>query len=103
MKAYYYDSYGYEPCPQIKRLLRRFKEQGCVDVTWNDIRHQFKKSECGTYCIYTIISLLKGRPFAYICNNRVDDDTMLAFRDIFYATEKVSERALRNLDKLFGL
>ena len=103
MKAYYYDSYGYEPCPQIKRLLRRFKEQGCVDITWNDIRHQFKKSECGTYCIYTIISLLKGRPFSYICNNKVDDDTMLAFRDLFYATEKVSERAIRNLNKLFDL
>jgi hypothetical protein len=28
---------------------------------------------------------------------------MLSFRDIFYATEKVSERALHNLNKLFDL
>ena len=103
MKAYYYDSYGYEPCPQIKRFLKRCKEQGCINITWNDIRHQFKKSECGTYCMYIIISLLKGGSFADVCRNRVDDDTMLAFRDLLYATEVVSDRAVANLDKLFDL
>jgi len=103
MKAYYYDSYGYEPCPQIRRLLRRCKEQGCIDVTWNDLRHQQKKSECGTYCMFVIISLLKGRRFSDICRNRVDDDTMLSFRDLLYATEKISPRALHNLNRLFDL
>ena len=98
--AYYYDSYGYEPCPEIRRLLRRCREQGCKHIVWNDLRHQRKSSECGTYCLYVIISLLKGRGFGDICNNRVDDDTMNALRDIFYATERPSQLALNTLQKI---
>ena len=26
-------------------------------------RHQFSDSECGMYCLYFIIEMLKGRPF----------------------------------------
>lgn len=103
MKAYYYDSYGYEPCAEIKRLLRRCKDQGCSEIIWNDIRHQKKKSECGTYCIYIIISLLKGKTFSWLCKNRVDDDTMNAFRDILYATERPSEKAIHDVVKLLEL
>lgn len=86
-EAYYYDSYGYPPPPEVRRLLRRCREQGCERIYWNDIRHQRKKSECGTYCMYVIISLLKGTSFADICKNRVDDDTMNSIRDLLYATE----------------
>ena len=91
--AYYYDSYGLPPCPEIRRFLRRCKEQGCTEIQWNDKRHQRKQSECGMYCMYVIISLLKGRTFHDICLNPVDDDTMLAIRDLLYATERPSERA----------
>jgi len=91
--AYYYDSYGYEPCPEIRRLLRRCKEQGCSKIYWNDVRHQRKKSECGTYCMYVILSLLAGQSFADICKNPVPDDTMNALRDILYATERPRELA----------
>lgn len=94
MAAYYYDSYGYEPCAEIRRLLRRCREQGCTQIVWNDIRHQRKKSECGTYCIYIIVSLLKGKTFSYLCKNRVDDDTMNALRDLLYATERPSHKAI---------
>lgn len=86
-EAYYYDSYGYPPPPEVRRLLRRCREQGCERIYWNDIRHQRKKSECGTYCMYIIISLLKGRTFADLCKDRIDDDTMNAIRDLLYATE----------------
>jgi hypothetical protein len=94
MAAYYYDSYGYEPCAEIRRLLRRCREQGCKEIVWNDIRHQRKKSECGTYCMYMIISLLKGKTFSWLCKNRVDDDTMNALRDLLYATARPREAAL---------
>lgn len=93
MAAYYYDSYGYEPCAEIRRLMRRCREQGCKELMWNDIRHQRKKSECGTYCMYMIISLLKGKTFPWLCKNRIDDDTMNAIRDLLYATERPSELA----------
>lgn len=86
MEAYYYDSYGYEPGPQIRRLLRRCKEQGCRKIIWNDIRHQRKSSECGTYCMYVIISLLKDLPFTTLCKNRVEDDVINVIRDMVYAT-----------------
>jgi hypothetical protein len=98
--AYYYDSYGFEPCSEIRRLLRRCHEQGCKQIVWNDIRHQRKSSECGTYCLYVIISLLKGRTFGDICNNRVDDDTMYALRDILYATERPTAAAIAALGKI---
>lgn len=95
MAVYYYDSYGYEPCSEIRRLLRRCREQGCDQIVWNDIRHQRKKSECGTYCMYILISLLKGASFASLCKKRVDDDTMNALRDLLYATERPSELAIQ--------
>lgn len=94
-EAYYYDSYGYPPCAQIRRLLRRCREQGCKKILWNDIRHQRKKSECGTYCMYMIISLLKGATFHELCTNRVDDDTMNSIRDLLYATERPREEAVK--------
>lgn len=102
-KAYYYDSYGYEAGPEIKRFLRRCREQGCTDIIWNDIQHQRKKSECGTYSMYVIISLLKGRSFADICQNPVDDDTMNAFRDLIFATEQPSEKAIKDAVKILRL
>jgi len=99
MEAYYYDSYGYEPCAEIRRLLRRCKEQGCKQIIWNDMRHQRKKSECGTYCMYIIISMLHGKSFAELCKNRVDDDTMNAFRDLLYATARPNELAMAAVKK----
>lgn len=101
--VYYYDSYGYEPCPEIRRLLRRCHEQGCKQIYWNDIRHQRKKSECGTYCMYVLLSLLAGRTFAEICKNPVPDDTMNALRDILYATERPRDTALSAAMKLLRL
>ncbi len=98
--AYYYDSYGYEPPAEVRRLLRRCRDQGIKHIYWNDVRHQRKKSECGTYCIYVIISLLKGRSFSDICKKRIDDDTMNAFRDIVYATEKPSQLAIQKAIQL---
>ena len=91
-KAYYYDSYGYEPCPEIKRFLRRCREQGCSEIIWNDIQHQKKDTECGTYCMYIILSLLQGKSFARLCKEPVEDDTMHAFRDVLYATETPTSR-----------
>jgi hypothetical protein len=96
-KAYYYDSYGYDPCPEIRRFLRRCKEQGCEEIIWNDVRHQRKSSECGTYCMYVILSLLHGKSFVEICKKRIDDDTMNAFRDILFVSSHPNESAIKKL------
>lgn len=98
--AYYYDSYGYEPPAEVKRLLRRCWDQGVKQIFWNDIRHQRRNTECGTYCMYVIISLLKGRPFGELCKHRVNDETMNAVRDVLYATEKPRPAAIREAANL---
>jgi hypothetical protein len=99
--AYYFDSYGLPPPPEVSNLLERCKEQGCETILYNDIRHQRKDSECGMYCLYTIISLLKGKNFQTICMDIVDDDTINAFRDILFATEKPRKESLtKNVLKL---
>lgn len=85
--AYYFDSYGYSPEKEIKVLLKRCHEQGMEHVYFNDIRHQRKGSECGMYCLYVIICLLRGRSFDEICKNVVRDDLMNSFRKLLFAEE----------------
>ena len=93
-KAYYFDSYGFEPPEEIANFLKRMKSQGVTDVYYNDIRHQRKGSECGMYCLYVLICLLNGKPFYDICNNIINDDLMNAFRDILFATDKIRREAI---------
>jgi hypothetical protein len=93
--AYYFDSYGYEPPRQIIKFLKRCKEQGIETIQWNDIRHQRKGSECGMYCLFVIICLLRGqKSFMEICKHVVDDDMMNSFRDILFAEEKPRRESL---------
>jgi hypothetical protein len=103
MAAYYYDSYGYVPPKEIKQLLRRCKSQGCKEVIWNDIRHQKKGTECGTYCLYVLISMILGKSFKEVCGKKhlVDDDTINSIRDLLFATEIPSEKAIQAANSLF--
>lgn len=101
--AYYYDSYGLPPGPEIRRLLRRCREQGCHDIYWNDISHQQKDIECGTYCMYIIVSLLKGKSFRELCYTKVGDDTMNTLRDLLFATESPRPEALTKGTRLLQL
>lgn len=93
--AYYFDSYGYAPPKEVDILLRRCKEQGIKHVYYNDIRHQRKGSECGMYCLVTIICLLNGKSFLNICKKIKDDDTINSFRDILFVTEKPRADAIQ--------
>jgi len=101
MEAYYYDSYGYQPPKEIKRLLRRCRDQGCKRIIWNDVRHQRKSTECGTYCQYVILAMLHGRSFKQICQSKLDDDTIHSLRDVFFATAKPAERSFAAAATLF--
>lgn len=92
--AYYFDSYGYKAPEEVVVLFDRLRSQGIQHTYFNDVRHQRKGSECGMYCLYTIISLLLGRSFYDVCVHIVDDDTMNALRDIFFATETPRRAAI---------
>jgi len=92
--AYYYDSYGYKPPDEVVRLLKRCKDQGVKNIYYNDIRHQRKTSECGTFCLLVIICLLKGKEFQDICKSMLNDDQVNKVRDIMFAEEKPRKGAL---------
>ena len=51
----------------------------------NTVRHQFKTSECGVYCMYFIVKLLQGKKFKEFINRVVKDDEMNMKRGYFYA------------------
>jgi hypothetical protein len=93
--AYYFDSYGLAPPDQVEVLLKRLHAQGIQNVVYNDVRVQYGNSECGCFCLITIICLLKGREFKDICSRDfMDDKTTNAFRDILFTTEKPRKEAI---------
>jgi hypothetical protein len=87
--VYYWDSYGMEPSPEVLELMNRLKAK-CESMGYkiepkiNKIRHQYKNSECGVYCLHFIIQLLKGKSFDHITKNIISDDQMLEYRNILY-------------------
>ena len=89
-KIYYYDSYGEKPPKEIKALIDRLLKQGKkigrnIEYRYNKNRHQYKHSECGTYCINFIVSLLEGKTFEEMTDDHINDDDMLLKRDFYYA------------------
>jgi len=97
-KVYYFDSYGEEPDRRIRSFLRKCYK-GCKqmtggkidvrrttidDILVNDIRHQYKNSECGVYSINFIVRLLEGDTFDNIIKSKVDDETMNKNRKVYF-------------------
>jgi len=85
----YWDSYGMKPSPEVVVLMDRLKKQAKelghnLEIKINKIRHQYKNSECGVYCIYFITSLLDGKNFDEVVKNIISDDDMNAKRKVFY-------------------
>jgi len=91
----YWDSYGIKPNPEVVVLMNRLKEQASkltkpikIQIKINKVRHQYKNSECGMYCIYFITSLLDGKTFKNVVQTIVDDDAMNGKRNDFYNKHK---------------
>ena len=89
----YWDSYGIKPNPEVIVLMNRLKEQASklnkkLEIKINKVRHQYKNSECGMYCIYFITSLLDGKTFETVVKNIIDDDTMNNKRNDFFNKQK---------------
>lgn len=86
----YWDSYGMQPNPEVVILMNRLQKQADklgynMEIKVNNVRHQYKNSECGVYCIYFLTSLLEGKTFEEIIRNIVSDDRMNAKRGEFFA------------------
>ena len=88
-RIYYWDSYGEKPPKEVNTLAHRIKKQG-RDLNMkfryykNNIRHQYRNSECGVYCMYFIVKLLQGKSFREIIKNKIKDDDMNVKRGFFF-------------------
>jgi hypothetical protein len=88
----YFDSYGTSPEPEIKTLMKRWKEQWDatgihskgMKLTYNKTRHQYKDSECGMYCLYFHYACLMNLPM----DESMPDDVINAFRNLLFTMPK---------------
>lgn len=89
----YFDSYAQHPEKEIQTLMRRWKSQWDatgvhkqpMKLTYNKLRHQYKDSECGMYCVY----------FHYACimnismDERIPDEVINSFRNLLFRMPKI--------------
>lgn len=88
----YFDSYAEYPEKEVRRLMKRWKEQWDMTgihkkgmrLTYNKTRHQYKDSECGMYCLYFHYACLLGIPMS----ERMPDDVINAFRNLLFTMPK---------------
>lgn len=88
-EIYYFDSYADDPPKEIERLVSRIQKESIgfgkkYKFIKNNRRHQWSNSECGMYCLYFIISLIKGANFNKFEKKRVDDKFMKKLRNIYF-------------------
>ena len=87
-EIYYFDSYG-DPAPkQLRKLGWEIQKQSGkfgkrYKYISNKIRHQYSESECGMYCLYFIVELLKDRPFDFF-NKRILDKKVIRLRNKYF-------------------
>jgi len=115
--VYYFDSYGIKPKKRIKKFITKIvkflykkkynkvldinkylkndsenikileKKLKNFDIRFNQVRHQFKNSECGVYSINFILRLAKGESFDSITNNITDDDDINKCREVYFVNK----------------
>jgi hypothetical protein len=88
---YYFDSAKGEIQTEIYNFINNLKGQyeqiypsKELNFTFNDIQHQYKNTECGIYCIHFLTTMLEGTGFDEYINNKITDDEMQTFRDVFF-------------------
>ena len=85
---YYFDSVG-DKCPkQIMKFVKKVKSQGSsksmeFDFKENKVSHQKKNTECGVYCLFFIIEMLKKEK-PYMFEKEIQDEKMERFRKEYF-------------------
>ncbi len=91
----YYDSYGISPPKEIDALMNKLVKQtlSCtgikLDIKINKVRHQYKNSECGVYCLYFIYNFITGKSFEEISSKQISDDEVNKWRDFFFRPHSI--------------
>jgi hypothetical protein len=87
-KSYYFDSYGFKAPPQIARFLRSLTLQDPkMKLAYNSRRFQYGNSECGMYCLYFLIRMLKGENFRKFCRRAPRDHEVMELRKLLFASK----------------
>ena len=91
--CYYFDSYGMEPPPQVKRFMQWLTTQDPeMKLHYSSRRLQYSNTECGVYSIYFITAMLLRKnvsskeQFLRISRKKPSDADMLALRKCFFST-----------------
>ncbi len=85
----YFDSYGEKIPKRITKFIDTVKEQSGAlgkkyELCTMKRRHQYSESECGMYCLYFIIELIKGRSWKSFEKRRISDKHMRKLRKIYF-------------------
>ena len=85
----YFDSNGRRAPKQIDKFINTVVEQGKklkIDfkIHKNTLEHQQSDSECGMYCLYFIIEMLKDKSGDYFLKNKIDDSEVFKMRAKYF-------------------
>jgi hypothetical protein len=91
-EIYFFDSYGFRIHPGVNRFSKMVIQQSknspytkTFKRISNDVEHQMvTDSECGVYCLYIIIELLKGVEFTKLVSKRISDTKMVNMRKVYF-------------------
>jgi len=88
---FFFDSNGDEAPKEVMRLVNRIKKQGAKNNikfkfdSNKGFEHQLKNTECGIYCLYFIIQLLRNKKEpTFFKKTIIRDDVMQKFRNIYF-------------------
>ena len=86
----YFDSYGIMPVNNISKYINKIKniisnKNIKPIMLYNKIRHQYKYTECGVYCLYFLIHLLQNEnDYNKILNKKISDEEVRKFRKVYF-------------------
>jgi hypothetical protein len=92
-QVYYYDSYGIPPEKRIRSFMRRTVDaikdisgikENKIEVKYNDVRQQFKNSECGVFSMSFILRSVKGHSFNKIIKSKIHDKEINECRKLYF-------------------
>lgn len=72
----------------IKNFFNYVKINDTIDIRYNNIRHQYKNSECGVYSVNFILRLLKGDSFDTIIKEKTNDDNINTCRNVYFSFQE---------------
>lgn len=88
---YYFDSVVGSLPYDIEKLIKKIKKEykqihkKSLKVYFNNLQHQYGMTECGVYCIHFLNEMLMGKDFQEYISNRISDDEMFQYRNIYFS------------------